>query len=154
MPSDRALQLAATAWCTETTSSKVMDPVLAEAFANILDSVMDKPASTMTIHQLTDESGEVIHACATASFPLPEDHWIYQDPTEIPQPLNDPSDELRSKLRNALKYTIQVCTQHGQDPDFDPDAMLATFEHQLFGYVALKPDSAKEIIDRIMSQSK
>ena len=37
MATESSLQLAAQAWCTPETEMKVMDPVLAEAFANILD---------------------------------------------------------------------------------------------------------------------
>jgi hypothetical protein len=37
MASERALELAAQAWCTDKNSGKVMDPDLAEAFAEILD---------------------------------------------------------------------------------------------------------------------
>ena len=90
----------------------------------------------MKIHELRDESGNVMHACATASFPLPNDHWIYQEPSQ-PSPVSDIeselSHELRLKVRDALKYTIQVCTSRGNDADFDPDAMWMTLEHTLFG---------------------
>lgn len=34
---------AAQAWCKPTTSSKVMDPDLAEAFAEVLDEIWSKP---------------------------------------------------------------------------------------------------------------
>jgi hypothetical protein len=37
MASERSLQLAAQAWCTKKTRDHVMDPELAEAFADILD---------------------------------------------------------------------------------------------------------------------
>lgn len=37
MPSEQALQLAATAWCTPETSSITMDDRLCKAFADILD---------------------------------------------------------------------------------------------------------------------
>lgn len=90
----------------------------------------------MIIHELRDENGNVIHACATASFPLPENHWIYQEPVE-PDPLPDAesevSHEFQLKAREALRYTIQVCTSRGKDMDFDPDAMLMTFRNTLLG---------------------
>ena len=38
MASKYALERAAQAWCTDKTSSIVMDPILAEAFADILDA--------------------------------------------------------------------------------------------------------------------
>lgn len=90
----------------------------------------------MQVHELRDESGKVIHACAVGSFPLPADHWIYQE-TEQPLGISDVeselSQELRLKVRDALKYTIQACTSRGKDMDFDPDAMWMTLEHTLFG---------------------
>lgn len=89
----------------------------------------------MNIHELRDEDGNVIHACATASFPLPNDHWIYKEPVE-PTQLSDVDSELahdlRLKIREALKYSIQVCTSRGKDMDFDPDAMWMTLENALF----------------------
>jgi hypothetical protein len=89
----------------------------------------------MTIHELRDEAGNVIHACATASFPLPADHWIYAEPVQpaaISDTQSELSRELRLKVRDALKYTIQVCTSRGKDMDFDPDAMWMAMEHTLF----------------------
>ena len=44
--SDLALQTAAQAWCTETTSGITMDPVLCEAFAEILDRWIEKSQNT------------------------------------------------------------------------------------------------------------
>lgn len=38
MPSQKSLELAATAWCQMTTSNTVMNPDLAIEFAKILDS--------------------------------------------------------------------------------------------------------------------
>ena len=42
MATSSSLQKAAQAWCTPTTSKKVMDSELAEAFAEILDEVLSK----------------------------------------------------------------------------------------------------------------
>lgn len=91
----------------------------------------------MTIHELRDKDGNVIHACATASFPLPKDHWIYQDPVEPEHHIGGLYDDgvqanIEEKARDALKYTIQVCTRSGKE-DFDPDAMLMEFRNTLFG---------------------
>lgn len=90
----------------------------------------------MDIHELRDEQGEVIHAFATASFPLPSDHWIYKNPVR-PAAIGGDHSELtrafRMQVREALKYTIQVCTSRGKDPDFDPDAMWMTLDTTLFG---------------------
>ena len=95
----------------------------------------------MQIHELRDENGNVIHACATASFPLPTNHWIYAErvrPQAISDTESELSNELRVKVREALKYTIQACTSGGKDEDFDPDAMLMTLEHTLFTENAIK----------------
>jgi hypothetical protein len=89
----------------------------------------------MQIYEVKDENGNVVHGFATASFPLPADHWVYQEPVE-PQAIGGLSremlHELRGKVREALKYTIQACTSQGKDEDFDPDAMLLTMENVLF----------------------
>jgi len=42
MATEYALQLAAQAWCTPETEKKVMDTILAEAFADILDKAIKK----------------------------------------------------------------------------------------------------------------
>ena len=132
MASEWALQLAATAWCTESTGGKVMDTELAKAFAEILDEVKCKSESKVTQHVLTDDKGDVLHVCMTASFSLPSDHWIYLEPVE-PLDKVDLSDELRAKILDSLRYTIQVCTSRGKDPNFDPDAMCATMILSLSG---------------------
>jgi hypothetical protein len=89
----------------------------------------------MKIEILKDEFGNIIHSCAVGSFPLPGDHWIYKEPSE-PSPLcsigDEASHEMRIKIREALKYTIQVCTSRGKDMDFDPDAMWMTLDSTLF----------------------
>lgn len=89
----------------------------------------------MKVYELRDESGNVIHGCATASFPLPTDHWIYAEPVQpaaISDTKSELSNELRLKVREAMKYTIQVCTARGSDMDFDPDAMWMLLENTLF----------------------
>ena len=90
----------------------------------------------MQIHELRDENGNVIHACAVASFPLPSDHWIYEEPVEPVSYLHIQSDErsiVERKMNEAMKYTIQICTSRGKNMDFDPDAMWLTFRNTLFG---------------------
>lgn len=89
----------------------------------------------MQIRELKDENGNVIHACAVASFPLPNDHWVYQEPNQpvaIGSVNSEELKELRARIREALMYTIQVCTSNGKDFDFDPDAMLLTIDNVLF----------------------
>lgn len=65
------------------------------------------------------------------SFPLPSDHWVYDDP--VLPPAVELSPEVLLNIREAMKYTIQVCTSRGKDADFDPDAMWMTLEHTLSG---------------------
>lgn len=79
------------------------------------------------IHELRDEEGNVVHACATASLPLPEDHWIYEEAGEPPRFdwLDNPL--WRAKLREAAKYAVRASTNSGKDTDFDPDAMVQNF---------------------------
>ncbi len=47
MTREEALQRAAQAWCQPTTSNKVMDPALAEAFADILMEIPDATPDRM-----------------------------------------------------------------------------------------------------------
>ena len=55
MASNLSRERAAQAWCTPETENKDMDPVLAEAFANILDEVWRKPwLGNATTGQLLD----------------------------------------------------------------------------------------------------
>ena len=55
-PSELSLGKAAQAWCTEKTSSKVMDEDLAIAFAEILDEIWSKPwLGNATTEEMLDE---------------------------------------------------------------------------------------------------
>ena len=55
-PSELSLGKAAQAWCTEKTSSKVMDEEIAFAFAQILDEVLHKPwLGNATTAEMLDE---------------------------------------------------------------------------------------------------
>lgn len=117
--------------------NNVVNNFVAEESYKLADEMMvareSKYKATTTIHELRNESGEVIHACATASFPLPKDHWIYAEPVE-PEPTSGitSKDQLREKIREAIRYAIQVCTSNGKDMDFDPDAMCMGVDHVLF----------------------
>jgi len=86
----------------------------------------------MVLKVLKDEAGNVIHACAVGSFPLPAGHWIYGEPVQPSAIDDDLPPDVRSKLRDALRYTLQVCTSRGKD-DFDPDAVCMTLENTLLG---------------------
>jgi len=55
-PSELSLGKAAQAWCTEKTSSKVMDEELAFAFAEILDEIWVRPwLGNATTAEMLDE---------------------------------------------------------------------------------------------------
>lgn len=55
-PSSLALQKAAQAWCTDKTSGITMDPILATAFAEILDEIWTQPwLGNATTMQLINE---------------------------------------------------------------------------------------------------
>jgi hypothetical protein len=86
---------------------------------------------------LPDGSGFMI-----VSFPLPENHWIYENKDNIPpMPLrmgaNDiiiislPDRELklskeafRKLIKEAGKYAVRSSTMNGKEMDFDPDALV------------------------------
>jgi hypothetical protein len=86
------------------------------------------------IHKLLDENGDVIHACATASFPLPENHWVYEEAGEPPAYFQWIADTfVKGRIREAAKYAIRASTLSGKENDFDPDAMVQNFVIGLCG---------------------
>jgi hypothetical protein len=48
-----------------------------EALQELTKIAVDKGGS-MTMHEIKNEQGEVVHGFATMSLPLRKDHWIYQ----------------------------------------------------------------------------
>jgi hypothetical protein len=92
--------------------------------------------------QLIEQSGGKVHeVCGPlpdgsgfmlASFPLPKDHWIYQEEEGVrksPAPfLRGTSDPERKdwerKISEAARYAIRGATLRGKDMDFDPDALV------------------------------
>jgi hypothetical protein len=98
--------------------------------------------SKSELHVMRDADGKVVHAFATASFPLPSSHWIYQrDPDGFhpaqPPPLFNESARLQPKLRQqlleAMRWAVQVSTNCGRDTDFDPDALVMNLLTACFG---------------------
>lgn len=80
---------------------------------------------------------------ATMSMPLPKDHWIYQkgpDGFSLPPPMvfRMPSgysrEQAAQKIREAAKYAIRGATMHGQENDFDPDALIQNLIVGMLGY--------------------
>ncbi len=88
---------------------------------------------------LPDGSGFMI-----GSFPLPEDHWIYNTNTDSPNiSINIKSEneiiiitrkEFEQALKEAGKYAICTATMNGKEMDFDPDALLQNLFIGMFGY--------------------
>lgn len=81
------------------------------------------------------------HGFATASFPLPKDHWIYKDDgyEPPPMPLRMGTDhpkrvEMQKKIAAAARYAVRAATMRGQEMDFDPDALVQCMIVGLLGY--------------------
>jgi hypothetical protein len=89
--------------------------------------------SSFRIHELRDEIGIVLHSCATGTFPLREDHWIFNRTEDAPNPIGESAREMLPRLEEILKQTIRDSTACGRDMDFDPDAMLQNFRLLLIG---------------------
>ncbi len=85
-------------------------------------------------------------AFGVVSFPLPKDHWLYApyeyepgeiDPKEIPAPLlNRP--EHQAVVIAAVRYAVRAATVRGQEPDFDPDALVQSALYALCGPANIK----------------
>lgn len=94
---------------------------------------------------------------ATASFPLPADHWLYRPPEtgyeEPPAPLRMGSGEMVSLgwsdgrhtpmltrehvaeyIRAAGRYAVRAATSNGKIDDWDPDAVIQNLVVGLLGY--------------------
>lgn len=90
------------------------------------------------ITELPDGSG-----CFTMSFPLPKNHWLYEEKDNIPpcslawveEKFNIPPCEIENDIRTAAKYAIRASTRNGKDMDFDPDAMVQNIILGLMGSV-------------------
>ena len=79
------------------------------------------------------------HGFATASFPLPEDHWLmHPDYCVPPMPFRCGAgpmrDEWIGKIRLAAQYACRASTMNGKEMDFDPDAMVQNFIVGMLGY--------------------
>ncbi|MBB5409308.1 hypothetical protein HDG34_003249 [Paraburkholderia sp. HC6.4b] len=72
-------------------------------------------------------------ACAIVSLPLPKDHWLYaphtysanrpgHEPDELREPVLGP--QYRDAVVAAARYAVRAATMCGQEPDFDPDALV------------------------------
>ncbi len=96
MASELAMQIAARAWCQPLTSGKVMDPELAEVFAELLDNWMDTAAQEARnaefYRDLIDQCAQVLGPEAFTA----DDGTVMQDPVRLKVP------ELVQKLVHGL----------------------------------------------------
>lgn len=88
-----------------------------------------------SIHVLPDGTGGM-----TASFPLPDDHWLTQPGYEPPpMPFRMGTDDPRralwaQRIREAGRYAVRATTTRGTIDDFDPDAWIQNLVVALLGY--------------------
>lgn len=89
-------------------------------------------------------------AFATASFPLPKDHWLYAPRCEKWDEVRDTSadtpipiltHESMQEVKAAVRYAIRGATANGTEMDFDPDALVQNAIYALCGPFALPTDS-------------
>lgn len=80
-------------------------------------------------------------AFATASLPLPKDHWIYEECGEPPMPwrigVSEERDAKARQITEAVRYAVRASTMSGKESDFDPDAMVQNVIVGLLGYWTL-----------------
>jgi len=83
---------------------------------------------------------------ATASFPLPEDHWIYRadgfdegefeyPPMELRIGTSNPNRKhMERMITKAGRYAVRAATENGNITDFDPDALVRNLVIGFLGY--------------------
>lgn len=107
-----------------------------------LDAALDRIRDLLKVEQIGREAGAILpdgSACFTASWPLPQRHWLYEELGEPPSELwAGPSapktpGELVVMVREAARYAVKSATANGTIRDFDPDAMVQAFSLSLLG---------------------
>lgn len=106
-------------------------------FNDVERLVSDLGGKVDEVGVLPDNSG-----FATASMPLPKDHWLYETKEEYeapPMPMRLGTDSQHHKafkaaIWAAAKYAIRSTTDNGKIDDYDPDAMCQNFVVGLIGY--------------------
>lgn len=95
---------------------------------------------------MTDNTAAVLpdgSAFATASFPLPADHWLYQanaDGLTGPPPMSfrmiacEHRTLFEEKLRVATQWALRAATRCGKEGDLDPDALVQNVILGMLGY--------------------
>lgn len=87
----------------------------------------------------------------TASFPLPKDHWLYEDcennpPMPFQRGTDDPTREVwRRNIVNAGRYAVRCATMNGREKDWDPDALVQNLVVGMLGYFT--PDGSSGLYD-------
>jgi len=76
---------------------------------------------------------------ATASFPLPKDHWLTQPGDNVPpMPMRvgvgTDRDRLAEQIKVAARYAVRATTMNGSVDDSDPDAWVQNMIIGLLGY--------------------
>lgn len=103
--------------------------------ALVVGMIQDLGGAVESAGILPDGSG-----FATASLPLPKDHWLYAGRELEPPPMplrmlhGGTRHAMEAKVRAAARYAIRASTMRGRDNDFDPDAMVQNFLVGLLGY--------------------
>lgn len=96
--------------------------------------------------ELPDGSG-----VSVGSFPLPKDHWIYTEGSNVPPMMlrcgtADPKrKELEQAIREGVKYALKASTMNGKDDDYDPDAVVQNAIVGIIGYFT--PDGTDQTSD-------
>jgi hypothetical protein len=79
-------------------------------------------------------------AFCVMSFPLPEDHWLYEDKDNVP-PMglrmgtdNPERRVMEEKVREAARYAMRCASMNGKEDDIDPDALVQNMVVGLLGY--------------------
>ena len=77
---------------------------------------------------------------ATMSLPLPQDHWLTADHSNVPpMPFRMGTDDPRREqwaaaIRESGRYAARCATMNGKENDFDPDALVQNFITGMLGY--------------------
>lgn len=115
------------------------------------------------VKNMIEGAGGAVHAVVgplpdgsgfmTASFPLPKDHWIYEETGEPPMPFRMGTDnpirrEWMEKITESARYAIKASTMSGKEMDFDPDAMIQNLIVGMLGYWTVDGFSNSDFGDR------
>lgn len=84
-----------------------------------VDAIIEKQTEkTDRLSVTSDASG-----FTTASFSLPENHWLYQ-PNSENKPVPILTHALRQQVIDAVRFAVKNATSNGSSETFDPDALV------------------------------